>query len=95
MVTLVSDVAPGRLLDFSAIDDAAGDLDSALSEISPVAADIAKASRFLAELRHLMAALQSGHIDVVEECILMAKLLFRGTNGTGINFFMAYKPEAA
>ena len=92
IVDLLSDVTPDGRIE---INDAIKKIDAFQTgekRLDPYLLHMDKLMNVLEETKSIIEALKEDDIDVVKKCIENTKVLFKGTHGLGMNWYIGYKP---
>ena len=92
IVDLLSDVTPDGRIE---VDDAIKKIDTFQTgekRLDPYLHHVDKLTNALEETKCIIEALKKDDINGVKKCIANTKVLFKGTHGLGMNWYIGYKP---
>lgn len=87
----LADVTPDGTKSMSAIAERAIALKDTINAIPPFQSELARTTRLMQEIKLVADAVQTGDEAKVASAINSCRVLFRGTNGIGMTYYMGFK----
>jgi hypothetical protein len=91
LTQMINDVMPDTQLDLGEMRKKINSLLSTTWQINPYTQYISILKQLLKETVYVLDSLEAGHIEDLKRCIHDSKVLFRGTSGVGMNWYVGYK----
>ena len=91
LAQMLNDVMPDTQLDLGEMKKKINSLLGAKWQINPYTQYISILKQLLKETVYVLDSLEAGHIEDLKRCIHDSKVLFRGTSGVGMNWYVGYK----
>lgn len=93
MVNSMRDITPNTSIDFDRLKEMIDLLITKRLRIDLYKPHIKKLQQLLKETKQIIDCLQNNSIENLKKCIKNTKVLFRGTNGLGVNWFVGHKAK--
>lgn len=91
LAQMLNDVMPDTQLDLGEMKKKINSLLGTKLQINPYTHYISMLKQLLKETSNVLDFLEAGHIEDLKRCIHDSKVLFRGTSGLGMNWYVGYK----
>tara|TARA_Y100000031_G_scaffold140628_1_gene168477 strand:+ start:187 stop:1377 length:1191 start_codon:yes stop_codon:yes gene_type:complete len=91
LAQMLNDVMPDTQLDLGEMKKKINSLLGAKWQINPYTQYISMLKQLLKETSNVLDLLEAGRIEDLKRCICDSKVLFRGTSGVGMNWYVGYK----
>jgi SAM-dependent methyltransferase len=91
LAQMLNDVMPDTQLDLGEMKKKINSLLGAKWQINPYTQYISMLKQLLKETSNVLDLLEAGRIEDLKKCIYDSKVLFRGTSGVGMNWYVGYK----